>query len=139
MNTTSDDEYGDLMSALDNTEKAAVVVPDGITVEEVQQYAKLDKAIKKAKPRWEELGKKIKAAYKKKGTFAVLNLIVKRTTAEKIDWKKVEIAFPQSEYPDLYKKTWTLDQETAKASLNLKPYTDIIERVSIDALDTPPS
>jgi hypothetical protein len=127
-----DDDLGDLMSAM-GTDKTEV--PPGITVDDLQKYAKLDKALKKATPTHKALGNKIKAAYVKVGTFAVLNIIIKRTKAEKVDWKKVEDLNPQSSNPHLYKKVWVLDQDAVKAELDLKPYTDVIERISIDTLD----
>lgn len=77
-------------------------LPAGITQADLDRAAALSAAMVKAKTELDSLKAKIKAAYNVPGTYVSEGIVVKLTEAVGLDAKKVEEAFPYSDYPDFY-------------------------------------
>lgn len=112
-------------------------MPDGITQEELDRYAKLDKAIKKFQIEHKSLNARIKAAFKKVGTFQFGSVIVKRTesTSKKFDSEAFALAYPASKRENRKYYSVTVDAAKIPAELALE-YTEFgtIEKLSVDVV-----
>jgi hypothetical protein len=103
-------------------------LPEGITQKELDELAKLDKAIKKASDRSAILRDKLKTAVTKKGTYVFGKVVVKRGTTKRFDPTSFEEDFPFSTNPEFYKAS----PDSTKVSKEMKAiYTNDVETVSI--------
>lgn len=108
---------------------APIVLPEGISVHEIEQYAKLDVAIKKLQPKHKVLNDKIKKAFLRPGTWIIGNVIIKRTTAKTFDLAAASKRYPESRYPEFYKTVFDPDKFPAdqKAKFQVP-----VERLSVE-------
>lgn len=76
-------------------------LPDGISQAEIDRYAKLDVALKKAKAEHDRLNSKIKRAFGV-GVFVCDGVILTRTEADEFHKKDAETKYPYASNPDYY-------------------------------------
>lgn len=104
-------------------------LPEGITQKELDEYAKLDRGIKKLQIRHKILNEKIKTTFTKVGTFVFGSVIVKRTEADSFDAKAAEKAFPLDKHPEFYKSVF---DASALPADKRKKFTTKVQRLSVD-------
>lgn len=111
-------------------------LPEGITLKEIVEYAKIDRAIAKVAPRKKILNEKIKAAFVKVGTYiyetAIGNVIIERTEANAFDDKAAAKDFPFSTHPQYYKQVF--DAAAFPADKRAK-YTSKTQRLAVKTTD----
>lgn len=80
-------------------------LPEGLTIEDLRMFHKLDVQIKKATARKEALAAKIKAAHPEKagGTFVYEEIVVEIAVPDELDTVKFTSERPAKQFPDLYK------------------------------------
>lgn len=80
-------------------------LPEGLTIEDLRMFHKLDTQIKKAEARKAALAEKIKAAHPAKagGTFVYEEIIVEIAVPDVLDDVKFERERPAKDFPELYK------------------------------------
>lgn len=77
-------------------------LPDGITQDDLDKYAKIDAAMKKLEPEKKRIADLIKKAFDKPGTFVHGNVVIERTTAKLRATKDFLSDYPADEYPEFY-------------------------------------
>jgi len=100
---------------------ASSKIPDGITIHDIIAYTKIDNAMKKLEPRKKLLSEKLKAAFKKKGSFTyeleepdsqgnIQTVGSAVTIGDRTEFNKDKAAedFPYEEFPQYY--THVLDK-----------------------------
>jgi hypothetical protein len=103
-------------------------LPEGITQKELDELAKLDKAIKKASERSAILRDKLKTAVTKKGTYVFGKVVVKRGTTNRFDAESFEKDYSPVMFPEMFKTS----VDATKVSKELKAhYVTPVETVSI--------
>lgn len=104
-------------------------LPPGITQKELDEYAKIDRVIKKFTPRYKILNEKIKTAFTKVGTYVFGSVIIKRSEADSFDAKAAEKAFPFDKHPEFYKSVF---DPTAFPADKRAKFTTKVQRLSVD-------
>lgn len=104
-------------------------LPEGITQKELDEYAKLDRGIKKLQTRHKILNEKIKLAFTKMGTFVFGSVIVKLSSSSSFDKDAFTTGHPQDKFPQYY--VWALDPKLIEADKKAK-FTTKTERLSVD-------
>jgi hypothetical protein len=105
-------------------------LPAGITQDELDEYAKIDRVLKNKKlnDRHAALNKKIKAAFVKLGTFIHGDVIIKRGERDSFDAKAAEEEFPFEKFPEYYKPVFDATTLTAAQK---KKFTNKTPTVSV--------
>jgi len=104
-------------------------LPEGLTQKELDEYAKLDRGIKKLQTRHKILNEKIKDAFTKNGTFVFGSVIIKRSEANSLDPEALQKKYPEATYPEYYKTV--LDATKVPADIKAK-FSSKTQRLSVD-------
>lgn len=105
-------------------------LPEGITQTELDEYAKLDAAIKKAMEKKNALNVRIKAAFVKKGTFVFNSIVIKIGEQKRLDRTALEKAYPFEKYPQYYVSKPVLNEEVVADKIVAK-FTNTVPVLSI--------
>lgn len=103
-------------------------LPDGITQEELDRYAKLDAGIKALQAEHKKINEKIKKVFTQPGTFVFGKVIIDRSSVVGVDVTAVEENFPPSKYPEYYKAA--VDQDSLPDEVKAEYFT-LTERLSV--------
>lgn len=110
---------------------AESTVPEGITTAELEQYAKIDAAIKKLEKAKKPLADKIKTAFVKIGTFVFDGVIIERTQSKSFDTKAFEEEHPFESFPEFYKPV--IDATTIPEDEKVK-YTSFVQKLAVKTI-----
>lgn len=106
-------------------------LPNGITQADLDRYARLDVAIKKAKAEHDTLNAKIKAAFVSLGTFVFGSVIIKRTEAVTFDSKAATEALPYAQFSDYYDLVPVLNKALLPEEVR-RTFESAQQRLSVD-------
>jgi hypothetical protein len=106
-------------------------LPEGITQKELDEYAKLDRGIKKLQTRHKILNAKIKQVFASvtKGTRVFGDVVVKIGLTSSFDKESFEEKYPKEKFPQYYKLT--LDPTKIEADIKAK-FTSKANTLSVD-------
>lgn len=110
-------------------------LPEGITQAELDRYAKLDRAIKRANEEHKALNAKIKEAFVALGTFVFGSVVIKRTEAASFDSKAAAEKYPYSSHADYYELTPVLVKDKMPEDVRAE-FEGKTQRLSIDVAET---
>ena len=111
----------------------ATELPEGVSQAQIDRYAKLDKAIKKAQTEHKTLNELFKQKFVKLGTFMFGSVIIKRTEASSFDSKKFAEDHPVTDPASKKYYVLTLDASLIEADVKAK-YTSKTQRLSVDVV-----
>ena len=109
-------------------------LPEGITQSELNEYAKLDKAIKSALEKKAALNAKIKSVFVKKGIFIFGSVVIKLGEQNRFDRAAFEKAYPSEKYSQYYVMTPVVN-ETSIADKTVAKFTKSVQTLSISVAD----
>lgn len=112
----------------------ATPLPDGITQAELDRYAKLDAAIKRANAEHKTLNDKIKKAFKTLGTFICGSVIVKRTEADVFDAAGFQTKYPYASHEQYYDLVPMLKPKANLPEDVRKEFESKQQRLSVDVV-----
>lgn len=113
-----------------------MTLPDGITQDELNRYARLSHAVRKANEELTVLNAKIKNAYPKLGTFIAPPVVIKRTQSIGVDTAAVAVAYPFDDAPEYY----SASVDIKKLPVEVKDtFPKITQRLSVDVVSEAPA
>lgn len=113
-----------------------MTLPEGITQDELNRYARLSHAVRKANEELAVLNAKIKDAYPNLGTFVAAPVIIKRSQSVGVDVAAVAAAYPYEAAPEYYSAAVDL----RKLPVEVKDtFPKITQRLSVDVISDAPA
>jgi hypothetical protein len=115
-------------------ENTMAELPEGITQKQIDEYAKLDKGIKKLQTRHKILNALIKQVFEgtPKGTKIFGEVVVKLGETSTFSSESFEEKYPKDKFPQYYKLT--LDPKTIEADVKAK-FTSNNPTLSVSVAD----